>query len=40
LTPIQTSWRDFASANVGLPVAENIRQVSRDLLNASNEEKK
>lgn len=38
LTPIQTSWRDFASANVGLPIAENITRVSRELLVASNEE--
>ena len=38
LTPIQTSWRKFASANVGLPIAENITRVSRDLQTASNEE--
>ena len=38
LTPIQTSWRDFASAHVGLPIAENITRVSRELLAASNEE--
>lgn len=37
LTPIQTSWRDFANAHVGLPIAENITRVSRDLV-ASNEE--
>ncbi len=38
LTPIQTSWREFASANVGMPIAENITRVSRDLRAASNEE--
>ena len=37
LTPIQTSWREFASAHVGLPIAENITRVSRDMA-ASNEE--
>jgi len=37
LTPIQTSWREFASAHVGLPIAENITRVSRHLT-ASNEE--
>ena len=40
LTPIQSSWREFASANVGLPIAENITPASRDLLAASNEETK
>lgn len=38
LTPIQTSWREFASAHVGLPIAENITRVSRDLQTASNED--
>jgi len=38
LTPIQTSWREFASAHVGMPIAENITRVSRDMA-ASNEEK-
>jgi len=38
LTPIQTSWREFASANVGMPIAENITRVSRDVQVASNEE--
>jgi len=38
LTPIQTSWRDMASSHVGLPIAENITRVSRDLQIASNEE--
>lgn len=37
LTPIQTSWRDFATAHVGMPIAENITRVSRDM-SASNEE--
>jgi len=38
LTPIQTSWRDIANSHVGLPIAENITRVSRDLQAASNEE--
>jgi len=38
LTPIQTSWREFASAHVGMPIAENVSRVSRDMA-ASNEEK-
>ena len=38
LTPIQTSWRDLASAHVGMPIAENITRVSRDMPSASNEE--
>lgn len=38
LTPIQTSWREFASANIGLPIAENITRVSREFLAASNED--
>lgn len=38
LTPIQTSWREFAGAHVGLPIAENITRVSRELQAASNEE--
>lgn len=38
LTPIQHSWREFASAHVGLPIAENITRVSREWLDASNEE--
>ena len=38
LTPIQSSWREFASANVGMPIAENITRVSRELRVASNED--
>jgi SAM-dependent methyltransferase len=37
LTPIQTSWREFTNTHVGLPIAENITRVSRDMA-ASNEE--
>lgn len=38
LTPIQTSWRELANAHIGLPIAENITRVSRELLAASNED--
>jgi len=38
LTPIQTPWRYIASTHVGLPIAENITRVSRELNAASNEE--
>lgn len=38
LTPIQTSWRGLASAHVGMPIAENITRVSRDIPSANNEE--